>query len=56
MKKVRKRKQRRKTEEEQWTMMGWLAKYIEENRYEWERRKTTQERPLKYNLSRITRL
>ena len=40
--KEQKRERKRKLEEH-WLMMKWLVKYIEENKYSWERRRLVQE-------------
>ena len=42
-KRLEQRKDKKKKLEEHWQMMRWLIKYIEENKYTWERRRQIQE-------------
>ena len=40
---IEQRKDKKKKLEEHWQMMRWLMKYIEENKYTWEKRRQIQE-------------
>ena len=46
---VEERKDKKRKLEEHWQMMRWLTRYIEENRYTWERRRLIQEEESQMN-------
>ena len=48
-KRVEEKKEKKRKLEEHWQMMKWLTRYIEENRYIWERRRQVQEEDAQLN-------
>ena len=42
--------------EDSWGMMRWLTQFIEENKYEWERRRERERLPANEDLERLSNM